>query len=133
MVTYIPDSDEYLPVDEVPEGTTTLNISGTELRRRLRSGGHIPEWFSYPEVIKVLRNTHPPRSKQGFTLFLTGYYNSGKNAIGKALQVVLNEQGGRSVTLLLGENVRHGGISSGMFIKFICIEKFRECCLKKKL
>ncbi|CAB4486142.1 sulfate adenylyltransferase [Rhizophagus irregularis] len=108
MVTYIPDSDEYLPVDEVPEGTTTLNISGTELRRRLRNGGHIPEWFSYPEVVKVLRETHPPRSKQGFTLFLTGYYNSGKKAIGKALEVVLNQQGGRSVTLLLGETVRHG-------------------------
>lgn len=107
MVTYIPDSDEYMPVDEVPEGTSTLNISGTELRRRLRTGGHIPEWFSYPEVVKVLRDTHPPRSKQGFTLLLTGYYNSGKRFIGKALQVILNEQGGRSVTLLLGETVRN--------------------------
>ncbi|RHZ49430.1 hypothetical protein Glove_521g10 [Diversispora epigaea] len=107
MVTYIPDSDEYMPIDEVPEGTNTLNISGTELRRRLRTGGHIPEWFSYPEVVKVLRDTHPPRSKQGFTLLLTGYYNSGKRIIGKALQVVLNEQGGRSVTLLLGETVRN--------------------------
>ncbi|CAG8602694.1 8387_t:CDS:2 [Diversispora eburnea] len=107
MVTYIPDSDEYMPIDEVPEGTNTLNISGTELRRRLRTGGQIPEWFSYPEVVKVLRETHPPRSKQGFTLLFTGYYNSGKRIIGKALQVVLNEQGGRSVTLLLGETVRN--------------------------
>ncbi|CAG8651326.1 462_t:CDS:2 [Acaulospora colombiana] len=107
MMTYIPDSDEYMPVDEVPEGTQTLNISGTELRRRLRSGAHIPEWFSYPEVVRVLRNTHPPRSKQGFTLFLTGYYNSGKDLVGRALQVVLNEQGGRSVSLLLGEIVRN--------------------------
>ncbi|RHZ45509.1 hypothetical protein Glove_673g40 [Diversispora epigaea] len=107
MVTYIPDSDEYMPVDEVPKGTNTLNISGTELRRRLRSGAHIPEWFSYPEVVKVLRETHPPRSKQGFTLFLTGYYNSGKDHIGRALQVVFNEQGGRPVSLLLGEIVRH--------------------------
>ncbi|KAG9287259.1 hypothetical protein G9A89_008889 [Geosiphon pyriformis] len=107
MVTYIPDSDEYLPLDEVPEGTPRLNISGTELRRRLRTGGNIPEWFSYPEVVRVLRDTHPPRSRQGFTLFLTGYYNSGKDTIGKALQVKLNEQGGRSVTLLLGETVRN--------------------------
>lgn len=107
MVTYLPDSDEYLPIDEVPKGTNSLNISGTELRRRLRTGSNIPEWFSYPEVIRVLRETHPPRSKQGFTLFLTGYYNSGKNAIGKALQVKLNEQGGRSVSLLLGETIRH--------------------------
>ncbi|CAH1755773.1 18973_t:CDS:2 [Entrophospora sp. SA101] len=106
MVTYLPDSDEYVPIDEVPPDTNTLNISGTELRRRLRTGGHIPEWFSYPEVVKLLRQTHPPRAKQGFTLFLTGYYNSGKKSIAKALQVVLNQQGGRSVTLLLGETVR---------------------------
>ncbi|RIB05711.1 hypothetical protein C2G38_2218939 [Gigaspora rosea] len=106
MMTYIPESDEYMPIDEIPKGTQTLNISGTELRRRLRSGLHIPEWFSYPEVVKVLRETHPPKSKQGFTLFFTGYYNSGKDLIAKALQVILNEQGGRSVSLLLGEIVR---------------------------
>ncbi|CAG8758535.1 8893_t:CDS:2 [Gigaspora margarita] len=112
MMTYIPESDEYMPIDEIPKGTQTLNISGTELRRRLRGGLHIPEWFSYPDVVKVLRETHPPRSKQGFTLFFTGYYNSGKDLIAKALQVILNEQGGRSVSLLLGEIVR-SELSSG--------------------
>lgn len=72
----------------------------------MRTGAAIPEWFSYPEVVKVLRESHPPRSKQGFTVFLTGYYNSGKDAIARALQVSLNQQAGRSVTLLLGETVR---------------------------
>ncbi|PGH10570.1 sulfate adenylyltransferase [Helicocarpus griseus UAMH5409] len=107
QVTYLPDSDEYRPVDEVPAGTKTLDISGTELRKRLRTGGHIPEWFSYPEVVKVLRESNPPRSSQGFTIFLTGYQNSGKDAIARALQVTLNQQGGRSVSLLLGDTVRH--------------------------
>lgn len=107
MVTYLPDADEYKPVDEVPAGTKTLNISGTELRKRLRTGGHIPEWFSYPEVVKVLRESNPPRALQGFTVFLTGYHNSGKEAIARALQVTLNQQGGRSVSLLLGDTVRH--------------------------
>lgn len=106
MMTYLPDTDEYAPVDEIKPGTKTLNISGTELRRRLRTGTQIPEWFSYPEVVKVLRESHPPRNKQGFTVFLTGYTNSGKDAIGRALQVTLNQQGGRSTTLLLGETVR---------------------------
>ncbi|KAF2720410.1 sulfate adenylyltransferase [Polychaeton citri CBS 116435] len=106
MMTYCPDSDEYHPKDEVPSGTRTLDISGTELRRRLKTGGDIPEWFSYPEVVKVLRESHPPRNKQGFTVFLTGYTNSGKDAIARALNVTLNQQGGRSVTLLLGETVR---------------------------
>ncbi|KAF8425642.1 hypothetical protein EV426DRAFT_54216 [Tirmania nivea] len=106
MMTYLPDTDEYRPVDEVPIGTKTLDISGTELRRRLRNGTPIPEWFSYPEVVKVLRESHPPRKSQGFTILLTGYLNSGKDAIARALQVTLNQQGGRSTTLLLGETVR---------------------------
>jgi sulfate adenylyltransferase len=106
MMTYLPDSDEYRPKDQVPAGIRTLDISGTELRSRLRTGREIPEWFSYPEVVKVLRESHPPRFAQGFTIFLTGYQNSGKNAIARALQVTLNQQGGRSVSLLLGETVR---------------------------
>ena len=106
QMTYLPDADEYMPKDEVPAGTKTLDISGTELRKRLRTGAPIPEWFSYPEVVKVLRESHPPRAQQGFTIFLTGYYNSGKDAIARALQVTLNQQAGRSVTLLLGETVR---------------------------
>lgn len=106
MMTYLPDSDEYRPKDEVPAGTRTLDISGTELRSRLRTGRDIPEWFSYPEVVKVLRESHPPRSAQGFTVFFTGYQNSGKDAIARALHVTLNQQGGRSVSLLLGETVR---------------------------
>lgn len=107
MMTYLPDADEYKPKDEVDPGTKTLDISGTELRKRLRTGAHIPEWFSYPEVVRVLRESHPPRNKQGFTIFLTGYQNSGKDAIARALNVTLNQQGGRSVSLLLGETVRH--------------------------
>ena len=43
--------------------------------------------------MKTLRESYPPREKQGFVLFLTGLYNSGKDAIAKALQVKLNEQG----------------------------------------
>ncbi|KAJ4419640.1 Sulfate adenylyltransferase [Gnomoniopsis sp. IMI 355080] len=106
MMTYLPDSDEYAPVDTISKEVRTLNISGTELRSRLRSGKEIPEWFSYPEVVKVLRESHPPRSQQGFTVFLTGYMNSGKDQVARALQVTLNQQGGRSVSMLLGETVR---------------------------
>ncbi|EDR11892.1 uncharacterized protein LACBIDRAFT_183631 [Laccaria bicolor S238N-H82] len=106
QMTYIPSTDEYQPADEVPRGVQTLDISGTELRKRLRTGAPIPDWFSYDAVVKVLRESYPPRHKQGFVLFLTGLHNSGKDAIAKALQVTLNQQGGRSVSLLLGETVR---------------------------
>lgn len=56
--------------------------------------------------MKTLRESYPPRNKQGFVIFLTGLHNSGKDAIAKALQVTLNQQGGRSVSLLLGDGVR---------------------------
>ncbi|KAJ3973710.1 hypothetical protein EV361DRAFT_39200 [Lentinula raphanica] len=106
QMTYLPSTDEYQPIDEVPKGVQTLDISGTELRRRLRTGAPIPDWFSYDAVVKTLRESYPPRDKQGFVIFLTGLYNSGKDTIAKALQVTFNQQGGRSVSLLLGENVR---------------------------
>lgn len=106
MMTYLPSSDEYMPVDEVPKGVQTLDISGTELRKRLRTGAAIPDWFSYEAVVKTLRDSYPARTKQGFVLFLTGLHNSGRASIARALQVTLNQQGGRSVSLLLGETVR---------------------------
>ncbi|KAG7446299.1 ATP-sulfurylase [Guyanagaster necrorhizus] len=111
QMTYLPSTDEYQPADEVPKGVQTLDISGTELRRRLKTGAPIPDWFSYDAVVKTLRESYPPRNQQGFVLLLTGLHNSGKNKIAKALQVSLNEQGGRSVSLLLGENVKQEGSS----------------------
>ncbi|KAK0195392.1 sulfate adenylyltransferase [Armillaria mellea] len=111
QMTYLPSTDEYQPADEVPKGVQTLDISGTELRRRLKTGAPIPDWFSYDAVVKTLRESYPPRNQQGLVILLTGFHNSGKNKIAKALQVSLNEQGGRSVSLLLGENVKQEGSS----------------------
>ncbi|GME67348.1 unnamed protein product [[Candida] boidinii] len=106
MVTYLPDEDRYAPIDTVKEGTKTLNISGTELRKRLREGTHIPEWFSYPEVVKILRESNPPRPQQGFALYITGLPNSGVDALGAALQATFNQfSGARHITLLDGSNV----------------------------
>ncbi|ATY61410.1 sulfate adenylyltransferase [Cordyceps militaris CM01] len=103
---YLPDRDEYQPANEIPEGTRTMNISGTELRNRLRTGKEIPEWFSYPEVVKALREQNPLPREKGFTVFMTGFQNSGKDQIARALQTTLNQGGGRPVSMLLGETVR---------------------------
>ncbi|NKX44274.1 bifunctional sulfate adenylyltransferase/adenylylsulfate kinase [Roseicyclus persicicus] len=105
-MVYVQEKAQYYPANEVPEGDTVLDISGTELRRRLREGLEIPEWFSFPEVVKELRRTSPPRSKQGFTVFFTGLSGSGKSTIANALMVKLMEMGGRPVTLLDGDVVR---------------------------
>lgn len=106
QMVYVQEKAQYYPVDEVPEGSTVLDISGTELRRRLREGLEIPDWFSFPEVVTELRRTSPPRSKQGFTVFFTGLSGSGKSTIANALMVKLMEMGGRPVTLLDGDVVR---------------------------
>jgi sulfate adenylyltransferase len=106
MMVYLEDRDAYAPIDEVPEGTRTLSISGTELRERLAEGREIPDWFTYPEVVEELRRTHPPRSKQGFTVFFTGLSGSGKSTIANALLVKLSEIGGRPITILDGDLVR---------------------------
>ncbi|WP_246045285.1 bifunctional sulfate adenylyltransferase/adenylylsulfate kinase [Rubellimicrobium roseum] len=106
QMVYVQEKAQYFPVDEVPEGSTVLDISGTELRRRLREGLEIPDWFSFPEVVKQLRKTSPERSKQGFTVFFTGFSGSGKSTIANALMVKLMEMGGRPVTLLDGDVVR---------------------------
>ncbi len=105
-MVYVEDKAQYYPEDEVQSGWRTLDISGTELRRRLRDGLDIPEWFSFPEVVEELRRTHPPRYKQGFTVFFTGLSGSGKSTIANALMVKLMEMGGRPVTLLDGDVVR---------------------------
>lgn len=105
-MVYVQERAQYMPADEVPQGLSVLNISGTELRRRLQEGLDIPEWFTYPEVIEELRRTHPPRHRQGFTVFFTGLSGSGKSTIANALLVRLLELGTRPVTLLDGDIVR---------------------------
>ncbi|WP_444464379.1 bifunctional sulfate adenylyltransferase/adenylylsulfate kinase [Rhodobacter capsulatus] len=105
-MVYVQEKAQYYPANEVPEGCTVLDISGTELRRRLREGLDIPEWFSFPQVVSELRRTSPARAKQGFTVFFTGLSGSGKSTIANALMVKLMEMGGRPVTLLDGDVVR---------------------------
>jgi sulfate adenylyltransferase len=106
MVSYVEDLDTYMPQDEIPAGSRTLDISGTELRRRLQEGRELPAWFTFPEVAVELRRTHPPRHEQGFTVFLTGLSGAGKSTIASALLVKFMEMGGRPVTLLDGDIVR---------------------------
>ncbi len=106
MMVYLADQDTYVPDNEVPAGAKTLNISGTDLRRRLAEGRDIPSWFTFPEVARELQRSYPPRHRQGFTVFFTGLSGSGKSTIANVLRVKFLEMGGRPVTLLDGDIVR---------------------------
>ncbi len=103
---YVEDLDGFLPEDEVPAGKRVLSLSGTELRRRLAEGREIPGWFTFPEVAAELQGSHPPRSRQGFTLFFTGLSGAGKSTVAQVLLSRFLEMGGRPVTLLDGDIVR---------------------------
>lgn len=57
-------------------------------------------------MAKELWRTHPPRHKQGYTLFFTGLSGDGKSTFVKAVTAKILEAGGRPVTLLDGDIVR---------------------------
>jgi sulfate adenylyltransferase len=105
-MVYVRERAQYVAASAVGSDETVLNISGTELRRRLQEGLELPEWFTFPDVADELRRTHPARHKQGFTVFFTGLSGAGKSTLANALLVALLEIGGRPVTLLDGDIVR---------------------------
>jgi sulfate adenylyltransferase len=105
-IAYLPFEDEYRPVDQVPDGTQTIALTGTDIRERVRSGRNVPEWATFPDVLEELRRSYPPPRKQGFTVFLTGLSGAGKSTIARILYSKFLEIGDRPVTLLDGDIVR---------------------------
>lgn len=106
QIVYVAEIQEYMQEHEVENGKIIWNISGTELRRRLMNGEEIPEWFSFPKVIKILQTTYKPRQHLGFTILFTGLSGSGKSTLANALLEKLMELTSRSITLLDGDEIR---------------------------
>src|SRR5207245_8897346 len=77
MMVYLEDQDAYFPEDEVPPGARALELSGTELRRRLAEGREIPGWFTFREVPRALQGSYLSRHRQGFTRCCTCLAGSG--------------------------------------------------------
>ncbi len=104
---YVPRKDRFLPVSKIEQQQMECcEYTDAQLKKDLAMGEEIPTWFSYPEVVRNLRNAYPPRSQQGFTLFFTGLSGSGKSTLGKIIYSKLVEGGDRPVTLLDGDIVR---------------------------
>lgn len=112
-MVYAANRDVYLPSTEVVENDDVRDISGTQLRRHLRDGTEIPSWFSFPEVVDILRERHPARSARGFALFFTGLSGAGKSTIAQAVLARLLERTARPVTVLDGDEVRRH-VSKGL-------------------
>ena len=103
---YVEEQGEFVRQTAVPPGQRILHLRERELHERLADGREIPAWFSFPDVVEELRRAHPPRHRQGFTVFFTGLSGSGKSTIASVLLTKLLEMGGRPVTLLDGDIVR---------------------------
>ncbi len=106
MMVYLPNKDTYVPVNEVPKGEPTADISGTQVRDDyLAKGRALPTWFTRPEVAAVLAEASPPKYAQGVTIWLTGLSGAGKSTITHGLEQRLLAVG-RDVTILDGDEIR---------------------------
>ncbi len=105
-MAYVEEKAQYMLESEVEDGMKVMELGRAEFRRRLENDLEIPEWFTYPELVKEMQFAFPPRSKQGFTIFFTGLSGSGKSTLAKVLFVKFMEMRGRPVTLLDGDIVR---------------------------
>ncbi|MFK5948688.1 MAG: adenylyl-sulfate kinase, partial [Methylococcales bacterium] len=81
-------------------------FSNTRVLNSLLKQEEIPGWVTFPEVLEALRQSYPPRSQQGLTLFFTGFSGSGKSTLARIIYAKFIEEGKRPVTLLDGDVVR---------------------------
>ena len=105
-MVYAANRDAYLTSSEVTDADDVREISGAELRAHLQEGSPIPPWFSFPEVVDILRERHPVQAARGFALFFTGLSGAGKSTIAQAVIAQLLEHTSRAVTVLDGDEVR---------------------------
>jgi sulfate adenylyltransferase len=105
-LVYVESEDRYEEASRVPKDAKTRAISGTEVRDEYLSKGRLlPEWFTRPEVAKILAESYPPRGRQGFCIWFTGLSGAGKSTTADQVVSMLLERG-RQVTLLDGDVVR---------------------------
>lgn len=103
---YVPREDRYEEVTALTKNTTTVTLSGTQVREEYLSQGRaLPGWFARPEVAKILAESYPPKHRQGVCIWFTGLSGSGKSSTAEVLTVQLMEHG-RQVTVLDGDVVR---------------------------
>ena len=103
---YLPDEDRYEETSNIPEGTRTATISGTQVREEfLGKGRLLPAWFTRPETAEILAEAYPPRHRQGLCIWFTGLSGAGKSTTAAVLSVLLLEAGSQ-VTELDGDVVR---------------------------
>ena len=104
-MAYDEKKKQYVEVSAKNKDSKTIKrISGTQFRRMLREDEKVPQWFSFPPVIKVLKRR--VKKQKGFCVFLTGLSSAGKSTIAKSLSLMLMDRYNKPVTLLDGDIIR---------------------------
>lgn len=103
---YVEELNKFISADEVTEGVTLKNVSGTALRNKLKKGEPIPEWFSFPEVLKILSQYY--QNRQGLCVYFTGPSSCGKSTLAKALKEKLQklDPHSRDIVMIDGDHMR---------------------------
>jgi sulfate adenylyltransferase len=109
-IVYVPQRDRsgfYEELKAIPSGAPFRRLSGTAAREALEADLEQPadDWLMRPEILGILRESHPPRHKQGVCIWFTGLSAAGKSTIADALAAQILESG-RQVTVLDGDVVR---------------------------
>lgn len=104
-IIYNKNDSNYYPESEFPIHGVKCLISGTQLRKMLRNNEDIPEWFSFKEVINILRASI---KKRGVCFYFTGLSCSGKSSHARGLMGLIKEKyPEKEITLLDGDEVRN--------------------------
>ena len=104
-MAYDDKSKRYVEVSKTNKDDRNIKrISGTQFRQMLRGDGEVPDWFSFPEVLNILKAR--VRKQKGFCIFLTGLSSAGKSTIGKSLSLILMDKYNMPITLLDGDIIR---------------------------
>lgn len=114
MMVYVQNKETFLPSDQLNDEDVISEISGSEQRRMLQNNETIPEWFTYPEISKILKDEFLPNHKKGFCVYIIGLSSSGKTTVANALKQRLQElTTGRQISLLDGDIIRKN-LSKGL-------------------
>lgn len=105
-LSYVMETDSFMKKDEIPQNATIGQVSGTKLRNLLSSNQEIPNWISYPKVLKILRNYY--QSTQGICFYIFGLPASGKSTISKILKEKLEKHFSfqKNIVILDADSIR---------------------------
>ncbi len=104
MIVYNNTKKIYQPNDKISNKDEILTLSGSEVRKRLRNNETIPEWFSFPDVVELLKKSN---KKRGTCYYFIGLSGSGKTTYANILKSnLLEKYPSKEITILDGDIVR---------------------------